>query len=97
MSELDIFIEKIKNNKEYLKTHFGIKSIGIFGSYIRGEQNNESDVDILIETEKPISLFDLVELEDFLSELLGKKVDLVLRDELKPSIGKNILKEVAYL
>lgn len=97
MSELEIFIEKIKSNKDFLKNRFGVKAIGIFGSYVRGEQNSESDVDILIETDKPVSLFDLVELEDFLSELLGKKVDLVLRDELKPRISKNILKEVAYI
>ncbi|MBL7199143.1 MAG: nucleotidyltransferase domain-containing protein [Anaerolineae bacterium] len=73
--------------------------IGIFGSYVRGEQRPDSDLDILIELERPpqISLIGLVELELYLSELLGIRVDLAIKKNLKPRIGKHILQEVIAL
>lgn len=73
--------------------------IGIFGSYVRGEQRPDSDLDILIELERPpqISLIGLVELELYLSELLGIRVDLAIKKNLKPRIGKHILQEVVAL
>jgi len=76
-----------------------IKEIGIFGSYVRGEFKEESDLDILVEfaTNAKISLLDFVKLENYLSDLLGVKVDLVEKSALKPRIGKHILKEVVYL
>ena len=83
-----------RNSKKY-----GIKEVGIFGSYLRGEAGEESDVDILVEfkPDAKISLLDFVELENYLSDLLGVKVDLVERSALKPRIGKQILSEVVYL
>lgn len=82
-----------------LKQKYGIKEIGIFGSYIREEQQKTSDIDILIEfsEESKISLLDFIHLENHLSDLLGVKVDLVEKSTLKPRIGKHILKEVNYL
>jgi predicted nucleotidyltransferase len=71
-----------------------VKTIGVFGSYVRGEQKATSDVDVLVEFEQPIGLFEFMALENYLTELLGVKVDLVSKKALKPYIGKHILAEV---
>ncbi len=95
-----IDIKKIlKEHKEMLKKRYGIKNIGIFGSYLRGEPREMSDIDILVEFEQDvdIGLLKFVGIENYLSDLLGVKVDLVEKSALKPRIGKHILKEVAYL
>ena len=76
---------------------YGVKKIGVFGSYVRGEQKEKSDIDLLVEFEEPISLLDFVALERHLSEIMGVKVDLVMKTALKPRIGKHILREVVYL
>ena len=93
----DKAIEKIKEIKHILRKNYSIKRIGIFGSYIRGEENKDSDLDILVEFERPIDIFKFIELEETLSESLGVKADLVTRRALKPFIGKKILKEVIYV
>ncbi len=91
-------IEKIvKENKVVLTKQFKVKEIGIFGSVVRGEDKETSDVDILVEFDEPIGLFKFLELEEYLSDLIERKVDLVSKKALKPRIGKHILKEVAFL
>ena len=91
-------IEKILNeNEAILREKFNVKELGIFGSYVRREQKNKRDVDILVEFYKPPDLFTFIELEDFLSALLGIKVDLVMKSTLKPRIKDRILKEAIYL
>ena len=91
-------IEKLlKENKVLLTKQFKVKEIGIFGSVVRGEDKETSDVDILVEFEEPIGFFKFLELEEYLSDLIGRKVDLVSKKALKPRIGKHILKEVAFL
>jgi len=89
----------LKEYKEELKKKYGIKEIGIFGSYIRQEQSKDSDLDILVEFEPDakMDLIKFVELENHISELLEVKVDLVMESALKPRIGKYILREVVYL
>lgn len=89
----------LMENKNFLSKRYKINEIGIFGSYLRGEAKEESDLDILVEFESDarISLLDFVELENFLSDLLEVKVDLVEKSALKPRIGKHILKEVVFL
>ena len=76
-----------------------MKSIGIFGSYIRGGEKKGSDLDILVEFEESadLSLLDFIRLENYLSEELGVKVDLVEKGTLKPRIGKHILEEVVSI
>jgi hypothetical protein len=86
----------LQGHKEELREKYRIKEIGIFGSYVRGEQKRRSDIDILVEFEKPIDFFMFLELEEYLSQLIGIKVDLVSKKALKPFIGKHILKEVIY-
>ncbi|MGB7533053.1 MAG: nucleotidyltransferase family protein [Halobacteriota archaeon] len=91
-------IEKIvKENKVVLTKQFKVKEIGIFGSIVRGEEKETSDVDILVEFKEPIGLFKFLELEEYLSGLIGRKVDLVSKKALKQRIGKHILREVAFL
>jgi predicted nucleotidyltransferase len=86
----------LQEQKPYLAEKYGVKVLGVFGSYVRGEQRLESDVDILIELERParISLIGIVELEDYLSETLGVKVDIAIRSNLRKRIGQRILSEV---
>ncbi|MEM1990998.1 MAG: nucleotidyltransferase family protein, partial [Candidatus Bathyarchaeia archaeon] len=66
--------------KGELRNRFKVKEIGIFGSFVRGEQGKRSDIDILVDFEEPPSLFEFMDLEDYLSKLLGLKVDLVTRE-----------------
>jgi hypothetical protein len=97
------YVEKIKKKLEELKPSleekFKVKSIGIFGSYVRGEEKKESDLDILVEFEESadLSLLDFIRLENHLSEELGVKVDLVEKGTLKLRIGKHILEEVVTI
>jgi predicted nucleotidyltransferase len=88
---------RIEQLKPLLADRFKVQTIGIFGSYVRGEQKKKSDLDILIEFSEPIGLFKFVELEDFLSQELNLKVDLVMKDALKPRIKDSILKEAIYV
>ncbi|HPO82930.1 MAG TPA: nucleotidyltransferase family protein [bacterium] len=80
--------------REELKIKYSVREIGIFGSYVRNEQGQSSDVDILVEFEKTPSLLEFINLENYLSDILGVKVDLVMKDSLKPNIGRHILEEV---
>ena len=87
----------IKKNRLELEEKYKVKEIGVFGSYVRGEQKKRSDIDILVEFKEPIGLFIFMDLEEFLKNLLGVKVDLVSKKALKPIIGKYILKETVYI
>ena len=78
---------------------YQVRQLGIFGSFVRGEQTDTSDVDVLVEFD-PNARFGLLtfcQLESDLSELLQRKVDLVMKDGLKPRLGERILQEVIYL
>ena len=96
---LDEIKKILKRHEKELKERYGIKEIGIFGSHLRGEAKEGSDLDILIEfkPDTKISLLEFVELENYLSDLLGIKVDLVEKSTLKARIGKEILGEVVFL
>ena len=101
MLVISLNLQSLKGKLELLKPEvadkFKVKTIGIFGSYVRGEQKENSDADVLVDFYEPISLFKFVELEDFLSQRLGVKVDLVMRDSLKPRIKDSILNEAIYV
>ena len=88
----------LHSEKEKLSS-LGIKSIGLFGSYLRGEADENSDIDILIDLsdDSSMTLFSLIELEQSLSLKFDKKVDLVIRRDLKRAIGERILSEVVYV
>ena len=87
----------LRSHKEELESKHGVKEIGIFGSYIKEEQKETSDVDILVEFKKPVGLLEFVGLKNHLSDLLGVNVDLVMRKALKPNLGKRVLEEVVYV
>lgn len=99
MKEIEQIVAKLRENKPLLQNKYGVRTLGVFGSYIRGEQRKKSDVDILVEFEADarMDLLTFIELENNLSDLLGIKVDLVMKTALKPRIGKRILEEVVYL
>lgn len=80
-----------------LSERYRVRSLGVFGSYVRQEQHLDSDVDVLITFDEPPSLLQLIELENELTDALGIKVDLVMRDALKPTIGRRILREVVLV
>lgn len=94
-------VEEIKqdlyNQKSRLVEKYKVKQIGLFGSYVRGEQQPQSDLDILIDFDEYPSLLEFIGLEDELSQSLGLKVDLVMKSDLKPRIGEYILREVVYV
>ena len=94
-------LEEIKDilisYKPFLVEKFKISKLGIFGSYVKGEQTKDSDVDILVNFLKVPTLFDLVEMEYLISDRIGLPVDLVDKESLKPNIRENILNETVYL
>ncbi len=96
MKTLEDIKRTLSSHKQELSEKYGIKEIGVFGSYVRGKQRRQSDVDLLVEFEESsnLTLLDFVRLEDYLSDLLGIKVDLVEKHVLKPRIGKHVLAEV---
>jgi len=94
MSRINQIKKTLESQKKYLKKKYKIREIGIFGSYIRGEQKKRSDVDILVEFEEEPGLLTFIEIENYLGDILNAKVDLVMKDALKPVIGRSILKEV---
>jgi len=78
-----------------LTARFHVRNIGLFGSYVRGEQNETSDVDVLVEFSAPIG-WEVVDVKDYLEHLLGLKVDLVTVPALKPQYRDQVLREVVY-
>jgi len=97
MSSIEEKIEILKRLKPELQKQYGVSSLGIFGSFVRGKQKRKSDLDILVDFEKVPTLFGFIRLERFLSSELNIKVDLVMKSALKPTIGKYILNEVVHI
>lgn len=91
--------EKLRELKPYLEEEFKVKRIGVFGSFVRGEERKGSDLDILVEFDESadLSLLDFIRLENYLSDALGVEVDLVERKTLKPRIGERVLKELVSI
>ncbi len=83
--------------KEKIQGTYKVKKLGIFGSYVRGEQREDSDVDILVTFEEPVSLLKLVNFENYLQDLTGIKVDVIPERSIRPELRKNILNEVSYI
>ncbi len=85
---------QLRDELPLLAERYRVASLGLFGSYLHGTQRADSDLDILVTFSELPSLLRLVELENYLSDRLGVRVDLVLRDSLKPKIGEHVLREV---
>ncbi len=97
MKTLSDIEQILRQSKPLLRENYQITQLGIFGSYVRGEQTEDSDVDVLIDYEHAPTLFKLVEIHDYLSNIVGMKVDLVTKNGLKPRIRERVLSEVVYV
>jgi predicted nucleotidyltransferase len=90
-------IELLKNREKVIKQKNGVKSVGIFGSYARGEEKDNGDIDVLVDFVEGAKTFDhFRDLKFFLEDLFGRKVDLVTTDALRPQLREEILKGVTY-
>jgi uncharacterized protein len=85
-------IELLRAEKDFLRS-LNIKSIYLFGSYARNEQTSKSDIDLIVEFDVVPSLFEFVRVQRKLSDLLGIKVDLVMKDSLKPRVAQRAQRE----
>jgi predicted nucleotidyltransferase len=86
----------LKQELPFIRAKYKVSRIALFGSYVRGEQKKESDVDVLVEFEEPVGYFKFIELEEYLSLKLRAKVDLVTPDALKSLIKPDIMGEAVY-
>jgi uncharacterized protein len=86
-------LETLRAKRPELESRFKVQTIGIFGSYACDEQTDESDIDVLVEFSEPVG-WEFFELQDWLHELFGKRIDLVTRRALKPLIKDQILADL---
>ena len=91
---LDEIIQTLRESMPDLAERYSVTRLGVFGSRVRGEADEESDLDILVEFEDAPTLWEFIRHERELGDKLGLKVDLVMKKTLKPQIGAAILKEV---
>lgn len=98
MLNINNILKILKLNLRHIREKYFIKDIGIFGSYLRGDNTITSDIDILVDFENGHhDLFNCVRLRYYLESILGIKVDIVLKDSIKPPIKQNIINEVKYV
>ena len=97
MKTLEEVKQWLGQHKSMLQERYKVRELGVFGSYVRQEQTETSDVDVLVEFFETPSLLKFINLENYLSDNLGVKVDLVHKAGLKPRLGERILAEVVYL
>ena len=94
---LESIEKKIKDIKPELEKKFGVKKIGIFGSYAKGLEDEQSDVDILVEIERPMGLIKFIKIEQYLTRRLNRTVDLLTFESIKSYMKDDLLKEVKYV
>jgi predicted nucleotidyltransferase len=97
MKTLEEIKQTLRATKPLLQQQYRVTEVGVLGSYARGEQTQTSDVDVLIDYEQAPTLFKLVELRDYLAQVVGVKVDVVTKNGLKPRIRERVLSEVVYV
>lgn len=95
--DLTCLIEQLRQQIPSLAERYGVRSLGVFGSYVRREQTSNSDIDLLVTFDDTPSLLKFIELENYLTDLLGIRVDLVMEDALKPTLGQAIMNEVVMV
>jgi len=89
--------EILVKNRKKIKNKYKVRKMGIFGSYVRGEQGEDRDLKILVEFEIPVSLLKLVNFENFLKDITGVNVYVVPESDIRPELRENILSEVHYI
>ena len=97
MKNLKQIREIIEQHRKELESKFKIKSIAIFGSYVRSDQKEKSDIDILVEFGTQVSLLHIVSLENYLSDILGIKADVVPKKNIREELKETILKEAIFV
>ena len=97
MTNKNEILTKLHQLKPVLEQDYNITEIGLFGSYIRGEENINSDIDILLDHKRGLTFFKLIDLENLLTKTFNVKVDIAFKKYLKKHIGKRILDEVQYV
>lgn len=97
MKKYDDIIKILSKCKKEISTKFDVNEIGIFGSYVRGEAKKTSDIDILVNLKHTVSLLKLVSLENYLSDALKTKVDVIPKKDIRRELRKRILGEVTYI
>ena len=91
-------LQKLRAERDYLRERYGVESLALFGSVARDDAGPESDVDVLVEFGRPITLFDLVAVQQYLERCLGvRRVDLVPRDSVYPAFRDDILGEALHV
>jgi uncharacterized protein len=93
----DEVIKEIGRTLPFLKEKYHVKNLGVFGSVARGEEKQDSDIDMLVEFNSPVGFVDFIKLEHFLSDTLKQKVDLITKNALKPIIKQEIIKDKLYI
>jgi predicted nucleotidyltransferase len=93
MKTLDEIKTIIRQHRSILAEKYGVAVVGVFGSYVRGEQKRQSDIDLLVDILHPISLLELVGAEIYLSEVLGSKVDLVPKRDVREELRETVFAE----
>jgi predicted nucleotidyltransferase len=93
-SLVDQFIDSLRAMKPDLESRYQVVELAVFGSFTKQTHRADSDLDLLVSFREPPSLLRFIRLENELSDRLGVKVDLVMRDALRPRIGRRILKEI---
>lgn len=91
--ETSKILVKLRRTLPYLRDKYHVETLEVFGSFVRAEQQLTSDLDLLVTFSQLPGLIKFIELENYLSGRLGIKVDLVMKDSLKPAIGQRILSE----
>jgi len=94
-------VEKIRTmirmNQDVLAQRYGVRVVGLFGSYVRGEQRRRSDIDLLVDILRPVSLLELVGAELYLSEVLGVEVDLIPKRDVREELRETIFRETVAI
>ncbi|NPV01764.1 MAG: nucleotidyltransferase family protein [Brevinematales bacterium] len=97
MKRLEEIMRILSERKQFLEREYHIREIGVFGSYVNGNPTQESDLDVLVSFSEMPGLLEFCHIQNELGDMLDVKIDLVLKDTLKPYIGTHILDEVKYL
>ena len=90
--QCDDILQTLRAQMAGIRAH-GVVRLAVFGSFVRGEEQPDSDVDILVEFESPVSIFKFLDLKEHLEDVLSRSVDLVMRGALKPQLRDRILEE----
>ena len=87
----------MKSYLESLKLKYQVKSLGVFGSFVRGEATANSDLDLLVEFKGDVTFDNYMDLKFLLEDLFKRKIDLVIKEDIKPQIRERILEETVYV